>query len=446
MNSVIIRGVITRVQGKDHFIYSVHDGASLFEFSSRIFVQAGEGIIAHCKKGPGKGTTLVADEIKTAPEVYFEVESKISSSLVLSDAIEEDPCLRGMRPFFEAVCRKLHAAKQLNRFVMAKFHGDADGIISALIISKFLAGEYCKQGAAVYGIPEARKDMEKMGQQPRPLLLLLDFGSGQESAGSLAMVKFSGIEIISIDHHPPFPDSAKSLSLGANSWNACDNGSDYPTGLLCSRIASMLGFSSDGLERIACAGDRSPLIFPSSDERKKALALDYSATYAPYGSGLKPYSDLLSSPSLLDSITLQANSKLEETALMIKRAVKSQFLGGIKVCVFNLDSIAERGEFPTRGKIVGIALETLDQGKPLMAIGWGKRSVIFRLNDGAVEKGAKADEIIRHVKTSLVDFIENGGGHSRAAALRIKEGYEAIALDAILAYIGSGKRQGGLGK
>ena len=59
-----------------------------------------------------------------------------------------------------------------------------------------------------------------------------------------------------------------------------------------------------------------------------------------------------------------------------------------------------------------------------------------RLNDAALLNGLRGNEIIAKMRERFSDFVENGGGHARAAALRIREGYENAAVEEIIKIVG----------
>lgn len=445
MISLELKGIITKVQGRDFFTYSLHDGTQQTEFSSRDFIQPGESVRVFCTAQEKFGKThLVAEKITRTQDLYSEIEAKIASSANVRD-IEGNETIRKMQADFEKIARKIHAAQQLNRHITVKFHGDADGISSALILRKFLKAYYHQQNSAIYAVGDAIRDMEKMGQHFKPLLIILDFGSGEDSKEGLKLAKAGGIEIVSIDHHPPSEFSVPSFALSINPWNVNNetgnpeqetvDGSKYPAGYLCAQLAKQFGIESGELEKIACAGDKSQLIQYSQEEKDKALVLDFVATYSGFGNGIDFYSEVLSKKELFDSILLQANSKLEETDRLLKNSIKSKPTAKADVYWFNLDNIAEKREFPNKGKITGRVFELVKGEKPVAVIGFGKKTIIFRISDEAVNAGIRANEIILRMKDTFSDFVENGGGHARAAALRVKEGFESAAIEEIIKMI-----------
>ncbi len=447
MASVEIKGIITRIYGRDEFRCTIHDGNRNSEFFSRTFVHPGDSARVSCFEEERFGKkALVAEKIEKAPDMYAEVEGKLMENAQLHPISGFDGTTEKMRGQFEMMARKIYAAQQLGRHIAVKFHGDADGISSALIVRKFLRATYLQQNGAIYSVGDAIRDLEKMNQQFRPLLVLLDFGSGEDSAEGLGLAKAGGLEMISIDHHPPSGFSVPSFALRVNPWDAAgetqDNkpetfdGSRYPTGFLCAKLAEAFGIGSDGLERVACAGDKSSIVEISKEDREKALVLDFVATYSGFGNGIEFYSEVLAKPELFNSILVQAHSKLEEADRLLKTALKSKSVQKAEVYWFNLDTVAEKREFPNRGKVTGRVFEVAGAKGAAVVIGYSKRTLIFRLNDEAVANGLDARRIIEGMKANFSDFVENGGGHARAAALRIKEGFEAAAVEEIIKMLG----------
>ncbi len=452
MVSIELKGIITKVYGRNLFTYTLHDGNLATEFLCTQFFQPGESVNVLCRSEEKFGrTVLIAEKIEKCNDIYSEIEQKIGQNAKLF-ALLSDSELKIMGSDFEKIARKLYAAQQLERFIVVKFHGDADGISAALILKKFLKANYFQQNAAIYSVGDAIKDIEKIGQYFRPLLIMVDFGSGEDSSRGLALAKAGEIELISIDHHPPSEFSVLSFALSLNPWNAgYEDGSKYPTGFLCAMLANMFGIDSEGFEKIACAGDKSTILSISNEEKNKALVLDFAATYSGFGNGIDFYLQVLSKNELFNSMLMQANVKLEEADRILKNNIKSRSTQNIEIFWFNLDSVAEKKEFPNKGKITGRVFDLVNSNKPVAVIGISKKTLIFRFNDIAVSKGIRTDEIIKQMKNNFSDFIENGGGHAYAAALRIKdpttysncllkfpkfqEGFENIALEEIIKII-----------
>lgn len=435
----MLSGIITKIYGRETFTYTLHNGEHSTEFISNEFFQQGESVSVECIHRERQGKLmLIAEKIEKIKDTYPEIEKKISESVQLYNAHTNklDNIIERMKPDFEKIARKIYAAQQLNRCICVRFHNDADGISSALILKFFLQATYIQHNSPVYTIKNGLNDLERMGQEFKPLLILLDFGNGEDSAEGLALAKAGGIEIIGIDHHPPSEKSRNAFILCANPWNAdIEDGSKYPVGFLCAIIVQLFGIITNNLENIACAGDKSNIREISDEDREKALAFDFAAVYSEFGNDIEFYSEMLANKELFNSIAIQAHTKLKESKERIKTSIKTRTAGNVEIYWLNIESIYEQKEFPSRSKLMDLMLELIPIQKPAVAIGLGKRIMIFRLNEKAFNVGIKANEIVKYMKVKFPDFVENGGGHARAAAFRIKQGFENVAFDEVVKII-----------
>ncbi|MFA5077087.1 MAG: DHH family phosphoesterase [Candidatus Micrarchaeia archaeon] len=438
-----VEGLVIRTYGRESFTCVLHNGESAMEFASRDFIQPGESVHAVCERAEHGRTAWVARKVERVPDIYPKVEALLRASVKLKESALLGGRAEPMKDDIGTVARKIMAASALGRFILVRFHGDADGISSALTLKKFLKAGYAQQNSAIYSVGDAIRDLERMGQQFKPLIILLDFGSGDDSAEGLGLARAGGIELVAIDHHPPGSAQNGLFSAWANPWKSgIEDGSDYPAGYLCAALAHMLGSESAGLERTACAGDKSPVLELSKEDRESALVLDFAATYSGGGSGTELFSELLSNRQLFDSVLHQAKTKMEELDRTLSKAVKTRTAGGVQICTVNLDGVAEKREFPTKGKIVSRVLELHTDEGPLLVLGFARKGLIFRLNGAAASRGIRGDEIVRRMKSSFPDFVENGGGHARAAALKISEGFENAAVDEVVKMIGGWNDKG----
>jgi hypothetical protein len=73
-----------------------------------------------------------------------------------------------------------------------------------------------------------------------------------------------------------------------------------------------------------------------------------------------------------------------------------------------------------------------DSGTPLLCIGHTDRSAILRLNDSAVALGLTANGLADAVRTSMADFVEGGGGHAKAGAVRVRAGFVKDAVNELV--------------
>ena len=81
--------------------------------------------------------------------------------------------------------------------------------------------------------------------------------------------------------------------------------------------------------------------------------------------------------------------------------------------------------------------DRMKEGGPLLCMGYTDRSIIMRLNDDAVAAGLSATVLAERVKNSMADFVDGGGGHAKAGALRARQGFVKEVLNGIVREAGA---------
>jgi RecJ-like exonuclease len=452
MDSIIrFEGIITKsTSTKDGYVYVflASDGA-IFEVYSKEFFEIGSAAKVTAFIVDSSRMVLEAQKIEPlsqqrATQLFDVIENKIADSIELNDCeqLVSDAVMAALRQPIQRVAKKLLAAQKLGRPIVLRFHNDADGISGALAITSFLRCKAYQQNSAIYSVSDAVSDLNALSYTWKPLLILLDFGSNEESVEGLSLVCAASFEIIIIDHHPPH-EKIKQLNLTLlTPWLAKldaqqnEDLSKYTAGYLACEVARLATDEAveNQLERlasVACAGDKSKILNVSAEHRQIALVLDYVAAYSHYGNSLDFYRLLLKNKDLFDSILVQANEKINEICERVKHTMKERVINNIFVYILDLEGAVKQA-FPSTGKITTNIFEALDQNKPILVIGHGKRSVILRLNELAEQHGLTACGIAEKVKVSMSDFVESGGGHRKAAAIKVKQGFAKDVVEEIL--------------
>ncbi len=298
--------------------------------------------------------------------------------------------------------------------VVIFYNSDADGISSALMIKKIIKGKFIPHPSAIL----TKKDIFPYLREG-VLFIILDFGCGEESKKAAELIK--DYKSIVIDHHPMDNKTIKNYSLVINSFKYYKNGSSYPTGWLVGKILEKKGIKTN-LIKIACAGDKSNILKVNEEDKEIALAFDYAAFYR--NKNIEFYENMLNDLFLLQSIIVEAKSKLEDAYAKAKKYIKIYKIKDKKIGIINLDKIIKKGEFPNRGKI---ATKFIEENFVDLILGYGKRMILIR-NNGKL----KIKEIIEKIKKNYNDLIISGGGHENAMAIRTKIGWERILVEAIL--------------
>jgi RecJ-like exonuclease len=355
----------------------------------------------------------------------------------------DDEISRKLMPGIRKLAERLAGAKLANRFILLRFHHDADGIGGALALSEVLRFQAFQQNSAVYSVKDAVKDLATLSHEEKPLVLLLDFGMNRESEEGLRLLKAAGVELMVVDHHPPSGDAMAMADYALTPWevSSASSTSRYVAGYLAAEIARAMGADSERYARVACAGDRSTLLEAGAQDRKTALVLDYLAAHSGFGNNLKFYRNVLSKEELFTSIASQAQESIDEAADRALAGAKNTKEGGVRLCIFNLGSVVRKGEWPPSGKVTTRIFDKLKEGGALLAIGYTDRSIIMRLNDGAVEAGLSATLLAESVKASMADFVDGGGGHAKAGAIRARQGFVKEVLNAIVREAGAAAKK-----
>jgi len=431
----MVKGIVSRfrfINGRKRF--TVTDGKADHGFFSREHLELGAAIVV---TGEMRGDALEPSGIvvlsgEEAKEAYKAVEDALAASLELPSCpqLVKDSLSEKLGPLMQEAARTLIGAKKLGRSVMLRFHGDADGISGAFALTSVTSCKASQQNSAIYGVRDALRDMSTIGQESRPLVVLLDFGSNDASAEGLRLLEAAGIEHLIIDHHPPGEKPPEMVSP----YCFPEGESRYTAGYLACEIAVACGMDKEralDLARIACSGDKSDLIENGDAERRKAMVLDYLAAHVSFGNNLDFYKKVMDNAELFSSIAQQADESIEEAA---QKAMQRMRREGVAAS-FPLEGIIVKGEWPSASKVTTRVFEKLSGEEPLLCIGYTERSVIMRLNQAAADKGFSANDIAKSMKESMADFVEGGGGHVKAGAIRARKGFSKDIVSAIIKQI-----------
>lgn len=443
-------GVITRsFSARGSFISSLNTGETAYEIISDSVIIVGSAVKVKGVTSEYNGRVQIrAASIHSFSDseskaIRGEIEKKAGARVALSDSelLVSDPVMEAIKPLLQSAAKRILTAKSLNRFILLRFHGDADGISGAFALTKMCKMQPFQQNSAIYSVNDAMRDLQLLHHEFMPLFIMLDFGSNSESDEGLKLLKAGGIEILSIDHHPPGAGIKSIADLFVSPWAIEKNEdvSKYPAGYLAVEIARLAGIKEiEQLAKVSCAGDKSTVLSVEKEDRDKALVLDFMASYAGFGNNLDFYASVMGKPELFYSMLNQANEKIEQIFESAKRLLKEKDIKGVKVSVVDLEKLVKKHEFPSRGKIVTKIFEMLiasNPEQPIVVLGHGDKSVIIRMNEPAVSRGLAGDKIIIELRSKMGDFIENGGGHAKAAAMRVREDFAKDVIEELLKVI-----------
>jgi RecJ-like exonuclease len=328
----------------------------------------------------------------------------------------KSPVLDKCRPAMEKTAKAIKLLSIMGSKAIMRFHGDADGIAAALSISQLVNGFRMQHNSAVYSNKDAFNDINQLKYESYPTLVLLDCCTNEESMEALDIVKSAGINIVAIDHHPCIPEIGR-MGMIMNPWlyDPEEDASKFTSGYLAYEIAKLLGVDASATVGVSLAGDKSKIMEISEKDKERALVFDFVASYSAFGNRLEFYKDLITDNALYKSILAKAKEHIENVSSAISLATKKEMLAnGITLITVNLDKVAKRSEFPSRGKITSRAYEMSGE-EDVVVIGYSEKSLILRVGHKAYEKGVRANELVKRLASEYKDNA-SGGGHARAAA------------------------------
>ena len=449
----------------------VLDSREPLEYKAYVFKVTPQGAQGQAR-GQGQDYTLIS---KRETDAKVEPEIKLAeNSLII-----EDEVMGRLKPMIRDCAERIARAEKSGRSIMIRYHNDADGISGGLAI--YLALKKGKSRplhrqcpSVVYTPSDALIDINLMTDSYKPLMIITDLGSGEESRDGIKLLKGAGFEVIMIDHHPY--DNKPEVDCYLSGWTQKPETklearateikeietkkkdfSKYTAGYLTAEVARALGLEDETANKLASisfSGDKSTLDYPKDD--KSSLVFDYVGRYTFFPNTLDFYSSVLNNAGLYDSIYTQASEKLDNIRregvnyLKIKefdkqvRAEDGAMTGEnfkLIVGLINADKIIKKFEFPSKAKTTSIMFETLAEkypGLPVIMMGHGKKMITFRVNDRAAELGYSGRGLIKEVMAEFPDMIISGGGHAKAASIRTSSSdYTKIIMDWFLERIKS---------
>lgn len=438
-----IEGLVTRsMYGRA--LYEINDGSLAYNISTKERLALGD--VIHCE-GVIESISephVICDraEVLAAPEAKEKadiIKKKMLGAMSVRESglFVKDEITEKLKPKFIELAKYLMLAKRLGRSILLRFHSDADGISAAFALTRFLRCRAEQQNAAIYHARDAIRDLNALSYEYAPLAVFVDFGASEESTEALKLLKAGGVELVIIDHHPPADGIEEIVDVFLSPWQVSNeaSASQYAAGYLACEIAGAACNENEELEelaRISCAGDKSRIMQITETDISKALVLDFLAVYSGYGNNLDFYRNVLANEELFMSVLQQAKDKMSQISGAAMKTAKKYNIGELALYVLELDQIIKEHEFPSRGKIVTMISENLGNECAIIVLGYGKKTIIIRLNQMAADAGYSAEHMISELKISMKDFIESGGGHAKAAAIRTHEGYAKSVCDALV--------------
>ncbi len=358
-----------------------------------------------------------------------------------------DEVMEKLYPMIRECARFLKQSLLEFRPIVMRYHGDADGVCSALLVfsalKRFLSAARVsleehrfllstrQTDSAIYSQNDLAKDIERAALLPKkPVFVFLDHAANEESIEQLRKLKESGFEPVVVDHHPP-AQGIEGVAGHFVSPFLAGGSCHYTTGLICFELAKAIaGEAEEKLAHFSLQGDKS--VF-SSGEFKEPRVIDYLATYNSPES-LEFYESALSDAKKINYYFEEANRRINRAVAASKPFTSQKKIGSSTLVVVRLDKFCKKGEYPSKGSVLNEIHKTFSG--PVVSIGYGGDAIIFRASHQAFEAGFRASHLISQLKQELPHAVVSGGGHDVAASMRVKEEFLQSVLDRALELAG----------
>ncbi len=379
--------------------------------------------------------------------------------------------LEKLGPKLVQVTKRIAQAIEDKQAILLRHHADSDGYCAALALERAILPllyekhtrerdtyHYYKRlpsKTPFYHYTDATRDITNFlydvtrFEHKAPLIILVDHGSTTQSLASIKKVMMYGAEVMVIDHHPHTSDVSDIVSIHLNP-HQIGSASDYSAGMLCSEIAYLLNpkLSESDYAFIAAVSGTSDKIsskelgeyakfghFPLQTVKAVGDALDFEAHYLGAMESRSIATDLLNYDSqkqkeLLALLLPQVEERLKTVRSAVAHYCEVLEKGSYLIAKIAVDKIRNPHDFPPKGKVVGILLQTVTEKyrKPALCIGISHSGLNFRCSSEI--KGFDVNGILNHLKDKLPHAEIDGGGHRLAGSLTfIEAAYDEVLLE-----------------
>ncbi len=345
------------------------------------------------------------------------------------------PLLEAMGPVFKEAALVIQSAIVEMQPILVRYDEDTDGITSALyihsLVEHFVRSKKLPYPASFFQAFQSEapifehKHLQHLndiaaGHSSRTLVVLLDHGGNEESLPALEMAKKEGLQLMLVDHHPPFRKSLDQFDFVVHSHEH-GGSSSACTGFLAYHIASSVYDAPKEWAHYAMQADKSS--YALKEFFKEAVVIDFAARDS---LPLAKYASIINDKKKVDMLYAQCMRLREKSlgdAIAHRKTAKYA-----KLSVQWLDLSYVDYDYPPKGGIVQGLHESQENSGALITVGYDSERMVFRANEGAEKEGFAANELIADLK-KIPNLIASGGGHRRAASIRLKPKKLRTALD-----------------
>lgn len=351
----------------------------------------------------------------------------------------------------------IHAVKERD-IILMRHHADCDGYAGALAIEEVILPIIQSQNikawqkyrrlpmkAPFYTYSDAVKDIDlcrnALAAGKKPLLVMIDNGSGEEDLLALKRLKQYDIKVIIIDHHIYSEKIIETVDKFLNSRTVYGTG-DLTAGMLCFEVASKIGHPRAIFPALSGVADKSTdelidhykLLAGKSKEFLQDLArcVDFEAHNIGYMESDSLYDFFNEKQEKMIKLLLPLiDVWVEESSAVVKKFMEKKVFSNFDFYSLDLEKTTSYGDYMSAGKMVGI-MHRLNTGSHI-SMGFANDFVTVRSEHptfSVVELMGKLKEKIPYGKIT-------GGGHEYAGTIKFILGVKEELVQEIKVYLKS---------
>lgn len=327
--------------------------------------------------------------------------------------------------------------------IVIRFHNDIDGSSGAYALNQAISKTITSykpnimwrmHSGVSYNKEDASSDALVCNNYEcieRPLLIIMDFGTSNESNPGITIAK-EKFDIIWLDHHPVLEGfEGRRLEHYINPWNfGCD--SNYTAGFLgCMFAKTLADVDTKDLEEASFIGDYSEFSRPTENSRRIAALLDLltsdTRTASARLGSLTPddIGAILDDEKKSAELIAYASNRVSEMLDLAMKSVKIYKAKDTSIYVADFESIrgADLDRYPLPGRFASRLLghiEELNRAGCLLLLHFGS-FISTRMSKQLISK-VDLLKILNDVHAEYPEYVDSAGGHANAASIKLSTG------------------------
>jgi RecJ-like exonuclease len=458
----------------DYFLVSEEDeGSKTRSVKSKLLLNIGEAVEVSVSNGTVE-SALSFDEggyIETIRKKMERTARKILKGKRYSTGINEVDEITGKawNVLSEGMLLLLNRLVSASPIII-RFHNDVDGVSGAYALYKAITRTtkankeigytpniiWRMHGGVSYSREDATSDIMACNNfecTEKPMLIILDFGTSEESNPGIELVK-ERFEIVWLDHHPVVEKfDGRKLKYYINPWNFGGD-SNYTAGFLaCVFARTLCEIDTRELEGASFIGDYSEYMHPTQESRRLAVLLDLLSSDTKMIAGsrgnLTPETidEVLNDEKRSNELVSYAENRVSEMLDTAIKSVKEYKAKGMSLYVADFEDIRgdEEQKYPLPGRFASKLLDRIEElnKEPCLLLLHFGYFISARMSK-QLTKRINLLKILDEVKEERKDLIESTGGHSNAASIKLKS--ESAKKEVINATVERIKEETGSGE